>query len=235
VADALPMVAVLSAAGDPAHLVRTLLRGGWFDTLELTETDRERPELYRTRALRAEFGQGFGSTEEYLGALDIRCLIEPATQYTVARIAQLSGRTNQFNLTGKIFDQAETARMSEADDALVASLSVSDRFGDEGVVGAAWLCVRDAEWEVLNLVLSCRVLGRGVELAFAAWLAERARTAGARRLVGRYVATKRNGAAADFWTRAGLRPDAAPGHFHLDLSEPITGPAWIRILERSDA
>ena len=167
----LPEVALVAADGDPAHLVGSLLAPGWFDVLDLTETDRERPALYRTRALRTEFEGGFGSSEDYLQALAIELKVEPVSPFGVARVAQLAARTNQFNLTGIRFDETRTAAMASDPGHLVASLSVSDRFGDEGVVGALWVECGGETWRVLNMVLSCRVLSRGIELAAVDWLA----------------------------------------------------------------
>ncbi|GAA2561163.1 HAD-IIIC family phosphatase [Winogradskya consettensis] len=232
----LPGTVVLDASGDPAHLVRTLLRTGWFDVLDLTKTDLQRPQLYRARALRSDFSTGFGSSQDYLTALGLRLTPAPVTGYTVARAAQLAARTNQFNLTGERFDQATTTAMSTSADHLVATFEVSDRFGDEGVVGAAWVHRDGDRWRVLNLVLSCRVLGRGIDLAIAGWLARQARAAGATRLEASYVASKKNGVAAGFWTTAGFAAGAEPGSFVLDLTtEPGDLPGWITLRERSDA
>ena len=179
VSSELPDIAVISAAGEPAHLVRSLVRDGWFDVVALTDTDRRRGELYRARIDRRAFSTEFETPKEYLRALNIELKIAPATDYTVARIAQLAARTNQFNLTGVRFDDITTAAMSADHGYLVSSLEVSDRFGEEGIVGAVWVEQGERVWKVLNLVLSCRVLGRGVEFAALGWLAGRARTAGA--------------------------------------------------------
>lgn len=235
IAQELPEVAVIAADGDPAHLERRLLRHGWFDVPELTDTDRQRPELYRSRALRSDYATGFASPSDYLRALDIRVLAEPVTEYTVPRVAQLAARTNQFNLTGRRFDEASTAAMAADPGHLVAAFSVSDRFGDEGVVGAAWLECGAPVWRVLDMVLSCRVLGRGVELGIAEWLAARAAASGAGVLEGRFVPSPRNAVAAGFWTSAGFTESAGEtGVFTLDLSQgPVKAPEWIRLLERS--
>ncbi|GAA2463860.1 HAD-IIIC family phosphatase [Winogradskya humida] len=236
VAAELPGTVVLDPSGDPAHLVRTVLRTGWFDVLDLTRTDRERPQLYRARALRSDFSTGFGSSSDYLTALGLRLAPAAVTGYTVARAAQLAARTNQFNLTGERFDGATTTAMSTSPDHLVATFEVSDRFGDEGVVGAVWVHRDGGRWRVLNLVLSCRVLGRGIDLAIAGWLARQARAAGATRLEASYVASKKNGVAAGFWSAAGFAADARPGSFVLDLTtEPGDLPGWITLRERSDA
>ncbi|MEV4562834.1 HAD-IIIC family phosphatase [Nonomuraea sp. NPDC049419] len=237
VADRFPEIGVVSAAGDPAHLVRRLLRTGWFDAPSLTEADLRRADLYRARAERAEFSDGFEAAADYLRALKIEVEIAPVTPYTVARAAQLAARTNQFNLTGVRFGEAETAELAARPDHLVATVTVSDRFGSDGVVGALWAERGAVTWRVLNLVLSCRVLGRGIETAIAAWLSEQAAESGARTLIGRYVPTKRNRVAAAFWTQAGFTRDGdrdGDGSFVLDLTTgTVDLPGWITMSERS--
>ncbi|MET9255117.1 HAD-IIIC family phosphatase [Streptomyces sp. NPDC003717] len=232
VADELPGTTVVPAAGDPAHLVRSLLGRGLFDVAELTGTDKARPDLYRTRAERHAFSGGFGSPEEYLRALDITLTPAPADPYSAARMAQLSQRTNQFNLTGERYDEAGTRSAAGSADRFAASFAVRDRFGDEGIVGAAWIRRREEDagpvWSVENFVLSCRVLGRDVELAAVAWLAERAREAGAVALEGRHRDTGRNGVAAGLWERAGFTPTGTEGTYRLDLTGELPAPpAWI--------
>jgi len=230
-----PGVAVLAADGDPAQLASTLLAGGWFDVLELTDTDRERPALYRTRALRSDFQDGFGSSQDYLQALEITLRVEPVTDFTVGRAVQLAARTNQFNLTGIRFDEAATNAMRTDPDQQVLLLSVADRFGDEGIVGALWVDGREPAWRVLNFVLSCRVLGRGIELAALAWLADEAAGAGASALIGSYRQSAKNAVSADVWQRAGYLagPD---GSFTLDLTgERPPPPAWITTSDRKRA
>ncbi|GAA1987043.1 HAD-IIIC family phosphatase [Kitasatospora viridis] len=230
VAAELPEVAIIDASGEPAQLVDSLVRHGWFDVVELTGTDLQRPDLYRARSLRTEFSGGFGKAEDYLRALDLRVTIAPVTRFTVARAAQLAARTNQFNLTGVRFDEAATLAMIDAPDRLALSVSVTDRFGDEGLVGAVWVA-RDAErWSVLNLVLSCRVLSRGVEFAIAGRLAELAARAGAEVLEGRFTPSAKNGVAAGFWEKAGFVPEGE-GHFvFLPGRTPDPTPSWITSL-----
>lgn len=224
----LPEIAVLAADGDPAYLVRSLLRGGWFDVPDLTDTDLKRPELYRSNALRADFETGFSSSEDYLQALRIELTAHPVTAFEVSRVAQLSVRTNQFNLTGVRFDEGATTAMADDPQHLVVSFAVADRFGDEGIVGAAWIERDGNVWWVLNLVLSCRVLGRGVEFAVADWIVGRARAAGATAVAGRYTPTRRNGVADGFWEKAGFSPSGEDGVYIVvpDVA-PAAQPTWI--------
>ncbi|MBA2890250.1 HAD-IIIC family phosphatase [Nonomuraea soli] len=239
VASELPQVAVVPADGDPAHLIERLLQQGWFDVPELTATDHQRADLYRSRALRKDYSGAFSSSEDYLRALGITLTPALATPFTTARIAQLAARTNQFNLTGVRFDEIATGEMLDSADHLVASFSVSDRFGDEGIVGAAWMACEAHEWRVLNLVLSCRVLGRGVELAITDWLFDRAAEAGAARVVASFVLSAKNSVAADTWERAGMTPlseeEDGTRTFSVELAgRPPVAPAWIALPSTDD-
>jgi FkbH-like protein len=232
VSSELPDIPVISAAGEPAYLVRSLVQPGWFDVMTLTDTDRQRADLYRARAERSEFETGFGTPEKYLRALGLRLEVAPVTEYTLVRVAQLAARTNQFNLTGIRFDETATAGLNDNGDYLVGSISVADRFGDEGIVGGLWVQLGRRSWTVLNMVLSCRVLGRGIELGVVGWLARRARSAGVTALNGRYVPSGRNRVSAGFWEKAGFT-STADGEFTLDLEKStVDVPEWITLRER---
>jgi FkbH-like protein len=114
----------------------------------------------------------------------------------------------------------------------ITPATVSDRFGPEGIVGAVWVRCGTA-WHVENLVLSCRVLGRGVELAIAGWLVRQARAAGAARLEGRYVQSAKNQVASGFWEKAGFLPTDDHEVFAGDLARAVDlVPTWIHITER---
>jgi FkbH-like protein len=149
----------------------------------------------------------------------------------------MAARTNQFNLTGIRYDEATTAAMSTDPEHLVLALSVRDRFGDEGVVGALWVDRSEATWRVLNFVLSCRVLSRGIELAAIDWVCGQAAAAGAEAVEGRFVQSAKNSAAADFWQRAGFTAsDIDSEVFHLNLQDRRDpAPAWISVRERKEA
>ncbi|MDH6123007.1 FkbH-like protein [Kitasatospora sp. GAS204A] len=227
VAAELPEIAIIDASGEPAQLVDSLVRHGWFDVVELTGTDRRRPELYRARGLRNDFSGGFSRAEDYLKALDLTVAIEPVTRFTVARAAQLAARTNQFNLTGVRFDEAATAAMIDAPDRLALTVSVTDRFGDEGLVGALWVERTARRWSVLNLALSCRVLSRGVEFAIVGRLAELAEQAGAQVLEGRFTPSAKNSVAEGFWEKAGFVPEGGGVFTFAPGRMPDPTPSWI--------
>ncbi|MFI0897252.1 HAD-IIIC family phosphatase [Streptomyces sp. NPDC020983] len=229
----LPQVATVPVGADPAGHTGALLRGGWFDTRELTAEDRARGGMYRTELARTDFQQGFDSVEEYLRALGVVVRLTEAAAADVPRVAQITLRTNQFNLTTQRLQPAEVAALAEDRDALVLAIGAADRFGSNGTVGAVF-----AHWEgtVLhldNMLLSCRVFGRGIEQATLSTLLRHAAGHGATAVVGRYAPTRKNAKLRDFLPANGFtvtgeqagatlyRHDlvsiaAVPGHLTLD-------------------
>jgi FkbH-like protein len=158
-------------------------------------------------------------------------VISPVTEATIGRVAQLTQKTNQFNVTTHRYTQQELALLMVDPAWRVYALQASDRFGDNGIVGVAILHYRDSLAEIDTLLLSCRVIGRTVETALLATLAEAAACAGAKRLVGWFRPTTKNAPAQEFYpshefTRTEVQDGAT--RWELDLRRQIiTPPAWI--------
>jgi FkbH-like protein len=232
VASSLPQVAVVRLGDEPATHVARLLADGWFDVFELTAEDRARTTLYRSDAAREELLQGSDSPQEYLRQLGITVTIARVAERDVGRIAQLTLRTNQFNLTTERL-QPDEVRARATDPAwLVLAIRSADRFGDNGVVGAIF-----ARWEadtlhIENMLLSCRVFARGIEHAAMAALLAHAGAAGATRVTGEYRPTAKNKKSAQFYPSAGFEPiggEESGALFGRDLSAPPAVPDHIRL------
>ena len=234
----LPQVLTVELPSDPAYYRSALLELDVFDSLALTEEDRRRNQLYSEQRARRDFEStldtGGGSLEEFLRELDMVMEIEPDSAQTMPRIVQLTNKTNQFNLTTRRYGEAQIAGMKAAG-AEIFTTRVTDRFGDNGYVGVAILTPTSTDMvEVDTLLLSCRVMGRGVETAFLAFLADRARERGARRLHGRYIPTAKNAPVRNFYrehgfTLIGQEPDGAE-LWGLDLdTPPIEVPSWLTV------
>ena len=141
----------------PADAALLAARGD-FNLLGLTEEDRTRTALYRAQASRAELARDAGSLEGYLLGLGSELSVEPLDALNTARIVQLFGKTNQFNLTGVRYTAEEVARRTAEGTAAFFGGRLTDRFGDSGLVCAAALALEaDGAWSIENLVLSCRV------------------------------------------------------------------------------
>ncbi|MEU9008789.1 HAD-IIIC family phosphatase [Streptomyces sp. NPDC048479] len=172
-----PGAAVVPLDGEPAHHTERLLADAWFDVPSVTEEDRGRAARYREREQRERRRAASKDYESFLRNLDIEVDAGPAASHETARIAQLSLRTNRFNLTGERLTGAQIQHIAQDPDALVLAVRAIDRFGDDGVVGAVFARTDGAGLHLENMVVSCRVLGRGIENAVLAGLLHAAREA----------------------------------------------------------
>jgi FkbH-like protein len=207
----LPGVAVVDVSDEPALHVEKLLRDGWFDVRELTPEDGARASMYREEVARKSFLDSFGSAEDYLRELGVSVALGRAAEPEIARLAQLTLRTNQFNLTTRRLQPADVRTMINDPATLVLSIRASDRFGDNGLVGAVFLRHSSDMVCIENFLLSCRVFSRGIEQACLAWVLRHARASGARAVSAIYRPGAKNHAVADFYPRYGFVPIAREG------------------------
>jgi FkbH-like protein len=217
----LPEVAVLCLPRGRAVEYRDLLlAGAWFDTLTISSEDRARGQSYRAEKQRRAARTGTRDLETYLASLEMRAEICLADSLSIPRIAQLSQKTNQFNLTTRRYTDEDIQQLSRSHSADVIGLRLRDRFGDSGLVGACVLRYAGEVATVESLLLSCRVLGRGLEDAFAVACLRHARRRGARVAIGEFAPTARNGIVTDFYPARGFRPAGESDgrqRFELDL------------------
>lgn len=231
VRELLPEVAVLHLEGDPSGFAARLAEGAYFDTLSFSKEDRERTRLYRDEAERRQLQQAAGSLEEYLARLELVAEIGEADERSVPRIAQLTQKTNQFNLTTRRYSEGEIQALAR--EGGVYWLKLRDRVAELGLVGVAIVKIRGEAAEIDTLLMSCRALGRGAEQCLLAQAVDAARARGCRRITARYLRTAKNGQAADFYRRQGLQPvreTADESEWALDLAEAgVCAPPWIKV------
>ncbi len=228
----LPEVAVLPLPVATPYLHRDRLAGcGLFDSLGLTAEDRSRATSYRAEAQRSALRETTTDLAGYCASLEMVLELRRADAAALPRLAQLTQKTNQFNLTTRRYGEADIAALATHGDVLAVHLA--DRFGSAGLVGQCILRYDGGDAVIDTLLLSCRVLGRGVEDALIAHVARLARVRGASRLIGEYVATAKNAQVAEFFPKRGFVPvGAGEGRavFALDLgAEPLpVAPAFFK-------
>ncbi len=227
----MPDVFVLDLPADPVLFARALRECPAFERVSLSEEDRERGRLYAAQRQGAELQRAARSPEEFYHSLQMKAEIAEVGPETIGRVAQLIAKTNQFNLTTRRHTEQDLAQMMADARVRIFSLRLTDRFGDNGIVGVAISHLKEERCEIETFLLSCRVIGRTVETALLACVAEQARRDGARRLVGLYVPTKKNGAVSGFYGRHGFTSVAEQADrtlWFLDLAQgQILAPAWI--------
>jgi FkbH-like protein len=223
--QALPEVLTVQIPADQPWLIASTVAVelGAFDTLAITDDDRQRGAEYRAQRQRAELEQGAASREEFLATLGIVCTAVSALEAPLERTAQLLGKTNQFNLTTRRHSAGDVEQMARQPGAQAWALRVRDRFGDAGVVGVVLCRAEGTDCVIDSFLLSCRVIGRSVESALLWFVATRAIAAGQRRLIGEYLPTKKNPPCADFFAREGFTP-IDPGETPLPST---TGTAYV--------
>jgi FkbH-like protein len=235
----LPEVTIIELPDDPMSYAQTLRDCPAFERLTLSEEDRNRGSYYAEQRQRTESRQSATSLEDFYRSLDQEVEIAPVNSRTLARVAQLTQKTNQFNLTTRRYSEQQVAEMAADSTCRVYSARVTDRFGDHGLVGVVIIREADGDWEIDNLLLSCRVIGRAVEKAILAFIADEARAFGVKQLRGWFLPTKKNVPAKDFYSShqfqmLGEKEDGALWAANLSNLK-VTCPEWIKLNVASGA
>jgi FkbH-like protein len=230
---ALPEVTVIDLPGNPLDYASAVRNCAVFERLTLSAEDRQRTEMYAAQKQRSGAEQNFQSKEDFFRFLGQEAKLEPVSAMTLARIAQLTQKTNQFNLTTRRYTEPQVTEMAKRPNWNILSIKVRDRFGDHGLVGVAITHDEGEQCEVDTFLLSCRVIGRTVETALLAHLAESAAQRGCKRLVGWFLPTKKNAPARDFYQQHGFERREANGIgslWSLDLKlSALRCPDWIEL------
>jgi FkbH-like protein len=230
---ALPEVTVINLPKDPLDYASAVRNCAVFERLTLSAEDQQRTEMYAAQKERTGAEQSFQSKEDFFRFLEQEAELEPVSDLTLARVAQLTQKTNQFNLTTRRYTEPQLAEMAKRPEWHIFSIKVRDRFGDHGLVGVAITHEQGGQCEVDTFLLSCRVIGRTVETALLAHLAESAAQRGCKQLVGWFLPTKKNAPARDFYQQHKFvrQEDNGQGSLWvLDLkSSTLRCPEWIKL------
>ena len=197
----LPMVAVPDFPTQPYDIplfFKSLVEN-YFKVYSITDEDKAKTEQYKANACRVQAQRSFADFDSFLKSLDIRMTIESANDYNIQRIAQMTQKTNQFNLTTKRYTDADVKTML-AQGWKVYCLSVADRFGDSGITG----CIMVDGDVIDTFLLSCRILGKGIEIAFIKKILQMLKLGGVVKLRAKYVPTNKNAQVKDFYEKCGF-------------------------------
>lgn len=207
-----PAVAVPELPADAADYVKAVCALNLFETASFTAEDRARADAYRAQAKRSAAQETFTSTEDYLRSLKMEIELKRFDAFSLPRVAQLIGRSNQFNLTTKRYTEPECAAFMKDDGVLPLCASLKDDLGDSGLIAVAILRRTGKVLEIDSWLMSCRVLLRGVEEFMMNSVAAYAQKNGFEKVIGTYLPTEKNGLVKDFYARFGFRKTGdAPG------------------------
>jgi FkbH-like protein len=228
-----PEVKVIALPDHSQGYAEALRQCPFFERLTLSGQDRERTLLYQQQQHRAQLAQSTGSLEDFYRSLDQEVIITPVTPATIARAAQLTQKTNQFNVTTRRFSEQQIEELTSRPDLGIYSVRVKDRFGDNGIVGLLITRMNEEVCEIDTFLLSCRVIGRTIETALLGFLTEAGKAGGAKYLQGWYLPTKKNAPVRELYPSHQFRQIASQDGatlWSLDLEEAgIACPDWIRL------
>jgi len=193
-----PEVTVIELPADPMLYAQTLRNVPGLERLSLSAEDKVRGRFYAEDRMRDELRTSVGSMADFYRSLSMVAEIGSVTGETLPRVSQLTQKTNQFNLSTRRYNEAEVQALASGPDSRVFWMRVSDRFGDNGLIAVAILRFKDKVCEIDTYLMSCRVIGRGVETGLLAFLADEARRAGCTSMRADYVVTKKNAPVKDF-------------------------------------
>lgn len=160
----LPEITVPEMPEDPANYLSYLIGLNLFETVSFSSTDKERTNQYKEEAERQLLAQKITNIDEYLASLNMKGTIEPFKEIDFARIAQLTQRSNQFNLRTIRYSEHEIAQLASSKSHKTYAIKLTDKFGDYGLISVVILAKQgDNSWFVDTWLMSCRVLKRGVE------------------------------------------------------------------------
>ncbi len=203
--QSLPQVETLEMPVDPSLFARTLREAGCFARAYLTEEDKNRGQIYAAQRQRDQFEQSCATLEDFLKSLEMVVSIRPACKDDIKRAAQLTQRTNQFNLTTRRYTESDIAAMAQNPNWRIYVLSLKDKFGDNGTVGLALVEIQLKQWRVDTFLMSCRVIGRQVEDALVDRICRDAAKAGYVSISAEYIPSAKNNLVADFWDKSSFR------------------------------
>ncbi len=224
----LPEVLTIDLSTDPSTYASTIMSLNDLNLLRITDDDVKRGKMYFQEKKRSELKTSI-NLDDFLNQLNIKLRIKNADKFTIPRISQLTLKTNQFNLTTKRYQIEDIEKFSIDNDYFLGCVQVEDKFGDNGITGIYIVKKSDKEWFLDSFLLSCRVMGRGIEERIIAYVLQQAKNHGVLIVKGKYIPTQKNKPAENFFQNCGFTKDG--DYWIFDLNKEIIIPKYIELIE----
>lgn len=208
VRENIPAITVPELPEDPAEYLEYVTSLNLFETVSFSGEDLERTKQYQVEAKRNQVKQQFVNEDDFLKSLDMISVVEPFNKFNTPRVAQLSQRSNQFNLRTVRYAEADIEKLASSEQHATFSFTLEDKFGDNGLI-----CVIILEKKsplslfIDTWFMSCRVLKRGMENFVLNTLVDYARENGYSEIIGEYIPTAKNEMVKDHYKNLGFTAD----------------------------
>ena len=193
VRENIPGITVPELPEDPGEYLEYLYSLNLFETASYSQADKDRTKQYQVEAKRVSLQKTFSNEADFLKSLDMVSVVSGFNAFNTPRVAQLSQRSNQFNLRTVRYTEADIEAYGKDPDVIDLSFTLEDKFGDNGLIAVIIMKPQDAETLFVDTwFMSCRVLKRGMENFTLNTMVEAARQKGYKRIIGEYLPTPKN-------------------------------------------
>ena len=193
VRENIPGITVPELPQDPGEYLEYLYSLNLFETASYSQADKDRTKQYQVEAQRVSLQKTFSNEADFLKSLDMTSVVSGFNKFNTPRVAQLSQRSNQFNLRTVRYTEADIEALGKDPDVIDLSFTLEDKFGDNGLIAVIIMKKQDEETLFIDTwFMSCRVLKRGMEDFTLNTIVEAAREKGYKRIIGEYLPTPKN-------------------------------------------
>lgn len=204
VSSMIPEITVPELPEDPAGYLAYVQSLNLFETASFSSEDQNRTSQYQAEIGRVTLQRQYESIDDYLKSLEMIAEVKPFDEFQYPRIAQLTQRSNQFNLRTVRYTEEEIAKVAQDDSKLTLYFTLRDKFGDHGLISVVILDKQDDKLFVDTWLMSCRVLKRGMEEFIVNQIVETARANGFAKVVGEYLKTPKNAMVEHIYEKLGF-------------------------------
>ncbi len=222
-----PEVLTIELPNDPSEFLPILKDLNDFNVLQRTEEDVKRGQMYAQQRERNEFEKSISSLDDFLEQLDIQVKMKKSNEFLIPRISQLTLKTNQFNLTTKRYQEEEIRNFTNNDKFIVGCAQVLDKFGDNGITGVYIINKQNNVWYIDTFLLSCRIMGRGVENGILSQILIDAKNNGIEEIRASFLPTQKNKPAENFLSDYGFKKEGE--HWIYKLNNEIKLPKHLKV------
>ncbi len=214
----IPEITVPDLPEDPAQYLRYIKSLNLFETASYSSADKLRTKQYQEEAVRANLQKQFVSYDDYLKNLEMEAEVRPFDKFHFSRIAQLTQRSNQFNLRTIRYTEQDIERIAKNDSCITRYYTLKDKFGDYGLISVVILDKQQDTLFISEWLMSCRVLKRGMEEFIADNIIQIASENGFSKVAGEYIRTPKNHMVSDIYRRMGFH-ESANGQYEADVNK----------------
>jgi len=227
----LPEVHVLKLPEDPAHYRECLLSHVALGVSNVSSEDFKRSQSYDKRKEFKNAQNSYANINDFYRTLKIEVSIQALSDGNFSRALQLINKTNQFNTTTMRYSHQELESINSSPDKLVRVIGYKDKISSFENIGLFILRKDDKSIIIESLLLSCRILERGIEQAALSWIYDYAKSQAMKTIVGKVVVSPRNTPAQNVYKKNGFRYNKVSSYWNRSLTSKIEAPLWIRLIE----